>query len=481
MRSSLRWASVAASLALGCDRAPSTTSATPYDIVVANGRVMDPESGLDAVRNVGIRAGRIDTISQSPLTGARTIDATGLVVAPGFIDLHEHGQNEESYALMVRDGVTSALELEVGTGDVAPWYAARDGGQIVNYGVSVGHIKARMKTLKDPSTALLPSGVGGSGTASDAQIAEMESILQKGLAEGAVAVGFGSAYTPGATMAEIERMFRVAAAANASAHIHMRNGVAGLDSTIAAASNARAKLHIVHVNSSGDTNLTTFLQRIQQARDRGQDVTTEAYPYGAGMTEIQTALYDDWKTWPDARFQNIQLVSTGERLTRKTFAEARAKGGTIISHGRTEQQTRDAIASPLTMIASDGFIENGRGHPRTSGSYSKVLGRYVRDEKALSLMDAVRKMTLAPAQRLEARVPAMASKGRVRAGADADVAIFDPATVIDKSTYMDATIPSAGIPYVIVRGALVVDSGRVTKARPGQAIRAPLKATSAQP
>ena len=481
MRSSLRWAFVVALLALGCGRAPSTTSATPYDIVVANGRVMDPESGLDAVRNVGIRAGRIDTISQSTLTGARTIDATGLVVAPGFIDLHEHGQNEESYALMVRDGVTSALELEVGTGDVAPWYAARDGGQIVNYGVSVGHIKARMKVLKDPSTALHPSGAGASGAANDAQIAEMESILQKGLAEGAVAVGFGSAYTPGATMAEIERMFRVAAAANASAHIHMRNGVAGLDSTIAAASNAHAKLHIVHVNSSGDTNLTTFLQHIQQAHDRGQDVTTEAYPYGAGMTEIQTALYDDWKTWPDARFHDIQLVSTGERLTRKTFAEARAKGGTIISHGRTEAQTREAIASPLTMIASDGFIENGRGHPRTSGSYSKVLGKYVRDEKALSLMDALRKMTLAPAKRLEARVPAMASKGRVRSGADADVTIFDPATVIDKSTYMDATIPSTGIPYVIVHGALVVDSGRVTKARPGQPIRASLRATSAQP
>ena len=128
---------------------------------------------------------------------------------------------------MVRDGVTSALELEVGTGDVATWYDDREAGQIVNYGVSVGHIKARMKVLGDPSTALLPAGVGGTGTATDAQIAEMEAILRKGLADGAVAVGFGSAYTPGATMAEIERMFRVAAEGNASAHIHMRNGVAG--------------------------------------------------------------------------------------------------------------------------------------------------------------------------------------------------------------------------------------------------------------
>ena len=442
---------------------------------MANGRVIDPESKLDAVRNVGIRAGRIEAISDQALNGTRVIDATGLVVAPGFIDLHEHGQNEESYALMVRDGVTSAFELEVGTGDVAKWYDERKQGQIVNYGVSVGHIKARMKVLNDPGTALLPAGVGGSGSATEAQIAEMEAILRKGLDDGAVAVGFGSAYTPGATMAEIERMFRVAAARNASSHIHMRNGVAGLDSTIAAAAAAKAKLHIVHANSSGDTALAAFLEHIQAARDRGQDVTTEAYPYGAGMTEIQSALFDDWKTWPDAKFQIHQLVSTGERLNRKTFEEARKKGGTVIIHSRTEEQTHAAIASPLTMIASDGFIENGRGHPRTSGTYSKVLGKYVREEHALPLIDAIGKMTLMPAQRLEGRVPAMANKGRVKVGADADLTIFDPATVIDRSTYEDATIAAAGFPFVIVGGQVVVDSGRVTAARSGRAIRAPTR------
>lgn len=454
-------------LVAACGRAPT------YDIVVANGRVMDPESGLDAVRNVGVRDGRIAAVSRSALAGRRVIDASNLVVAPGFIDLHEHGQQEESYALMVRDGVTSAFELEVGTSDVAAWYTARDGGQIVNHGVSVGHIPARMKVLRDPSTALLPAGIGGSSSASDAQIAEMEAILHKGLADGAVAVGFGSAYTPGATMAEIERMMRVAAQAGASAHIHMRNGVAGLDSTIATAAAAGAKLHVVHVNSSGDTNLVAFLSRIQAARDRGQDVTTEAYPYGAGMTEIQSALFDDWKTWPEPRFALHQLVSTGQRLNRKTFEEARKKGGTVIIHGRSDAQTRTAVVSPLSMIASDGFIERGKGHPRTSGSYSKVLGKYVRDEHALTLMDALSKMTLAPAQRLEARVPAMAQKGRVREGADADLTIFDPATVADRSTYEDATIPATGIPYVIVMGQVVVDSGRVTIARPGRPVRAP--------
>jgi N-acyl-D-aspartate/D-glutamate deacylase len=456
----------------GCASQPAPT----YDLVIANGRVMDPASGLDEVRHVGITAGKIAALSPTPLAGTRVVDAARHVVAPGFIDLHEHGQQEESYRMMVRDGVTSAFELEVGTGDVAEWYTAREGGQIVNYGVAIGHIPARMKVLGDPGKGLLPAGIGGSGTATDAQMAAMEAILREGLAQGAVAMGFGSAYTPGAPISEIERMFRVAAAGGVSAHIHMRGGLAGLHETIAAAKSAGASLHVVHVNSSAGNELEAFLAAIKAARDAGQDVTTEAYPYGAGMTEIQSALFDDWAAWPDERFGLHQLVSTGERLTRATFGQARAAGGTVIIHGRPEAQTRAAIVSPLSMIASDGFIEHGRGHPRTSGTFAKVLGKYVREEGAVTLMDALRRMTLEPAQRLERRTPAMAAKGRIRVGGDADLTIFDPATVIDRATYEDASLPSAGIPYVIIGGQPVVDGGQVTSARPGRAIRAATRA-----
>lgn len=444
---------------------------TRYDLVIANGRVMDPESGFDGVRHVGITGGTIAVISESPLSGARVIDATGHVVAPGFIDLHEHGQNEEAYRMMVRDGVTSAFELEVGTADVERWYAAREGGQLVNYGVSAGHIPVRMRVLGDSGTGLTPADVGGSGVATSEQVAEMEQMIRDGLAQGAVAVGLGSAYTPGAPISEIERMFRVAAEGGATAHIHMRGGVAGLEETIAAAAAAGASLHIVHVNSSAGDNLDRFLALIQQARDRGQDVTTEAYPYGAGMTEITSALFDDWASWPEERFGQHQLVSTGERLTRTTFEQARKTGGTVIIHGRSEAQTRAAIVSPLSMIASDGFIENGRGHPRTSGTFAKVLGRYVRDEGAIPLMEALGRMTLEPARRLERRVPAMAGKGRVKPGADADLTIFDPQAVIDRATYEDASLPSAGIPFVVIGGEVVVDGGQVTSARPGRAVR----------
>jgi dihydroorotase len=256
----------------------------------------------------------------------------------------------------------------------------------------------------------------------------------------------------------------------------MRGGVQGLQETLAAAARAQAPLHIVHVNSSADAEIDAFLAAIKAARDAGQNVTTEAYPYGAGMTEIQSALFDDWKTWPDDKFTLHQLVSTGERLTRATFEKARAAGGTVIVHGRTEEQTRKAIASPLAMIASDGFIEHGRGHPRTSGTFAKVLGKYVREERVVPLMDALRRMSLEPARRLERRTPAMAKKGRIKEGADADLTIFDPSTVNDRATYEDASIPSAGIPFVVIGGQVVVDNGNVVAARPGRAIRAAIAA-----
>ena len=295
--------------------------------------------------------------------------------------------------MMVRDGVTSAFELEVGTGDVPAWYAAREGGQIVNYGVSIGHIPARMKVLGDPGTGLLPAGIGGSGTATEAQMAAMEAILREGLAQGAVAMGFGSAYTPGAPMSEIERMFRVAAEGGVSAHIHMRGGLAGLHETIAAAAAAHAPLHIVHVNSSADDELDAFLAAIKAARDAGQDVTTEAYPYGAGMTEIQSALFDDWKTWPDERFALHQLVSTGERLTRATFEQARQAGGTVIIHGRSEaadarghrQPARDDRQRRLhrerpRTPAHVGHVREGARQIRARGEGGAADGRAAADD-----------------------------------------------------------------------------------------------------
>ena len=438
-----------------------------YDTVIQGGRVMDPESGLDSVVNIGILEGQVRAISGDNLDGSRVIDATGLIVAPGFVDLHRHGQSERAYRLQVQDGVTTGLELEIGTPDAATWYAEREGGQLVNYGVSIGHIGVRARAMGD--SVLGSGGITARQQSSPDQISETEQLIREGLAQGAIGVGFGTAYTPGATMDEIEHMFSVAADLGVTAFVHMRGGLEGLDSTLTAANNAAASLHIVHANSSGGGNILEFLEMIQMAQDEGRDVTTEAYPYGASQTGIQSALFDDWESWDDERFERHQWVRTGERLNRETFSKYREEGGSVIIHGRTEEMTLAAVTSPLTIVASDG----GTGHPRGAGTFARILGRYVREQGALELMDALARMTILPTLRLEEFVPAMKTKGRIRVGSDADITIFDPETVIDRATYLEGSLTSDGIEYVLVNGIPVVYEGEIAEGvRPGKAIKA---------
>jgi dihydroorotase len=247
----------------------------------------------------------------------------------------------------------------------------------------------------------------------------------------------------------------------------MRGGLAGLDSTLAAARAVGASLHIAHANSSGGAAVERFLAMIEAARADGQDVTTEVYPYDASQTTIRSALFDGWESWDDERFHQYQWVRTGERLTRETFAAYRAGDGPVIVHSRTEELTRAAVTHPVVMFASDG----DPGHPRSAGTYGKILGSYVREQELLGLMDALRRMTILPARRLEAFVPAMANKGRLRVGVDADITVFDPATVIDRATYTSPSLPSEGFEYVLVNGVLVIDGGELVEGvRPGQAI-----------
>ncbi len=446
----------------------------PLEMVIANGRVMDPESRLDAVRYVGVAGGRIRVISDTALKAPVVLDATGLVVAPGFIDLHAHGQTPENWRLEALDGVTTALELEVGTADVDKWYAAREGSAAINYGVSVGHIPVRMVMMGD-SGAFLPSGPGGVKPATDAQIAQMVQMLERGLQRGAVAVGMGQSYTPAATYWEVLEMFRTAAKYGASVHVHVRgvaDTVAGVQEVIAAAAVTGAPLHIVHLNSTSTGQTPHTLQLVAEAQARHLDVTTECYPYTAGMTEIESALFNGYENRPDSDFAKLQWVATGERLTRATFLKYRKQGGLVILFNNTEDMVKLAVASPLTMIASDGMIQNGKGHPRTGGTYSRVLGRYVREQGALSLMTALRKMSLMPAQRLEFRVPDMRDKGRIKLGAQADIAVFDPKTITDRSTYQNPTEPSVGMKYVLVGGVPVVKDGKFDETvKPGKAVR----------
>jgi N-acyl-D-aspartate/D-glutamate deacylase len=405
------------------------------------------------------------------------------VVAPGFIDLHQHGQDDENYRAKAHDGVTTALELEVGAADIDPWYAEREGKAVINYGASVGHIPVRMAVMHDPGQ-FLPSGDAAHREATTEEMGQIMSLLEKGLRHGALAVGVGPAYTEAATNWEITQVFRVAAKYHASCHIHIRSGAprigassgnfTGFGEAVAAAAITGAPLHIVHIQSTGGPDVVYELQMISEARSHGMDVTTEAYPYTMGMTSIQSAIFDHKENEPDSYFASLLWPATGEHLTRDLFQRYRKQGGMIILPSNTQENIDAAIENPLTMIASDGHLLNGKGHPRTAGTYARVLGYYVREKKALDLMTALKKMTLMPAERLEKRAPAFKDKGRIRVGADADITVFDPGTVIDKATYEKPLEYSEGIPFVLVRGVPVVKDGALVEGVfPGQGVRAP--------
>src|SRR5438105_7586160 len=246
-----------------------------YDRVILGGHVMDPASTLDAVRNIGLTAGRIAVISTHAIRGRDTLDAHGLVVAPGFIDLHAHGQTPETYRFYSLDGVTTALELELGTSDVAAWYGERSAGEPINYGVSIGHIKVRMEVMHDSGT-WMPVSDGAYRAASPEQIGEIAKRIELGLREGAVSIGAGFPYTPAATRDELVAVFRVAAMAKTPIHVHIRPGVDGLKETLALAGETHAPLHVVHINSAGLAETPAMLALIGDARAHGRDVTTEA-------------------------------------------------------------------------------------------------------------------------------------------------------------------------------------------------------------
>lgn len=472
--------------ALAAGARPADTTEDVHDLVIRGGRVMDPESRTDGIRDVAVDGGRIAAISEGHLSGHRVIDARGLVVAPGFIDLHAHGQDAENYALRAADGVTTALELEVGTDDVDRFYADRDGRALVNYGVSVGHIPVRMSVMGDPP-AWLPSSSSQAAivAASDEQQGAITAAIRKGLERGALAVGMGIQYTSAASRAEILEVFRAAAAASAPVHVHMRyNGMreplsstTALQEVLADAALTGAPLHVVHLHSTSLGFTERHLRMIDEARARRIDVTTECYPYTAGMTDIASGVFDEgWRESLGIDYGDLLWAATGERLTAETFAAHRRTGGNVAIFSIPETAVRAALAHPLVMVASDAVMTKGRGHPRSAGTNARLLGVYVREQQALPLMEAIRKVTLLPAQRLEQRAPAFRAKGRVSVGADADLTLFDPERVKDRATWASPALPPDGIPYVLVGGVPVIAKGRIVPDTfPGQGMRAPMR------
>ena len=465
-----------------------------YDIVLAGGRVMDPETGLDAVRNVGIRGDRIVEISTGVLLGDDVVDVSGLVVAPGFIDLHAHGQTNAANEYQVRDGVTTALELESGSGFVGAWLASRTGRALINFGATVSQRSARWMGMAKYSDQARQarSIVAGEGIDSDRlgtvvdsvfpsryesmtrmEIDAMDETVSAGIGEGALGIGVPVGYYGGASREEIFRVYALAAKLGVPVYTHVRDpNIPAIQEAIANGAATGASVHIVHLNSMALGRIDVALDMIAAAQERGLDISTELYPYTAASTSIESTLFDEgWQDTWDIDYGDLQWEATGERLTEETFRKYRAEAGTLILHMMKEEWIEAGIRAPFTIIGSDGMPYAPLAHPRSAGTFSRVLGRYVRERNVLPLMDALRKMTLMPAERLEEVAPSMRLKGRLQVGCDADITMFDPDTVIDTAEFGKELSFSEGIPHVLVNGTFVVrDDNTVEDVFPGRAI-----------
>jgi len=488
------------------------------DIVITGGRVVDPETGLDAVRNVAIDGDKIVAISEFSLEGDVVIDATGHVVSPGFIDLHAHGQNIGDYRMYVMQGVTTAMELESGVLPIGDWYDAQAKKMLpVNYGASAGWTYSRIATFSDTdplATAAYFQDAQGRNDwkmeiASPDQSKNIMSLVEEGLKQGAIGIGINAGYAPGYGQKEYFALAELASKYNVPTYTHVRyasntepqSSFEAIKELIANAAITGAHMHLCHINSTSLSDINATMALVSDAQAKGINITVEAYPYGAANTVVGAAMFSgpDWRKRMSSTANNFQLGA--DRMTEEQLADYQSnKPGTFITwHFLDENKPSDlakldaSITHPSLMIASDSvfwsfFDEKGAiqtydgdawplpskvfSHPRSSGTFAKILRSYVRERGLLSMSEAIRKMSLMPAQTLEKSVPQMRQKGRLQIGMDADIVVFDPKTIADKATFDNANQPAVGVQTVLVNGGFSVRDGELVLDAPnGRAIR----------
>lgn len=492
--------------------------ARDYDLVILGGRVIDPETAFDAIRNVAISEGKIVAISETQLEGDTVVDATGHVVSPGFIDLHAHGQTIGDYRMYVMQGVTTALELESGVLPISDWYEAQGQKNLpINYGASAGWTFARIAAFTDTAPSAVPSYFQDaqslsnwkSDIASPNQSSRLLSLVEQGLREGALGIGVNAGYAPGYGQKEYFALAEMANEHGVATFTHVRyasiteprSSFEAIKELIANAAISGAHMHLCHINSTSLADIRATLALIEEAQAKGINITVEAYPYGAASTVVGAAMFSgpNWRERMASTAENFQLGA--KRMTEDQLTDYQAnKPGTFITwHFLDESKPEDlamldaSVTHPSIMIASDStfwayFDDDGNiktymgdewplpktlfAHPRSAGTFGKVLRSYVRERNLLSLREAIRKMSLMPAQTLEEFVPQMKHKGRIQVGMDADIVVFNPETVADRATFENANQPAVGVQTVIVNGEFVVrDSELLVDAAPGRPIR----------
>ena len=469
-------------------------SSFQYDLVLTGGRVIDPETNLDAVRNVGIRNGRIIQITSEPISGKETISVSGLVVAPGFIDMHVHGIGNTEQEYQAHDGVTTAMELEWGLSHLKEWFALRESKALINYGASVSWSHARtlaMNMQKDTcgdlnkiNTKEAWSRINWQSSTYTAQPSYYQPLpvlalpglmdnIRKDLEAGGIGIAVPIGYHPGASREEVFQVNKFSRTIQAPIFMHVREGgILAIQQAISDAAVTGASLHLVHLNSMTLSEIGLGIDMVNAAQKAGLEISTEIYPYTAASTFIQSALFDEgWQKKLGISYNDLQWVLTGERLTEATFSKYRKEGGTVVIHMMKPEWINAGMRSPNIMIASDGMPYAKLAHPRTAGTFSRALGKYVRQDKVLGLSEAIKKMTLIPAQRLQDIAPMMRLKGRIQVGSDADITIFNPETIIDKASFDKGLEFSEGIIHVLINGIFVVKNrNTVHNVFPGQAV-----------
>jgi N-acyl-D-aspartate/D-glutamate deacylase len=457
----------------------SAHAATQYDTVILNGRVIDPETGTDETLNIGIIKGSIASMSSKPLAGKRVIDASNKVVAPGFIDVHSHTPTLLGQHANLLDGVTTQLDLEAGSYPISFYGEHYKAGAQLNYGSSVGHFAVRIKVIEGVDQPYI--FVGRKGTtvpgaawiqpATAEQITEMRHLVNLGLDEGGLGIGVLLDYmTEAVSDAELKMLFEVASDRNVPIYIHVRRGYtgdpAGLLEAIKLATQTKAALFVCHITHNAMGNVAKWLKMIDTANANGANITTETLSYAAGGTSISADVFRrrDWQKIFDITYEDVQWVATGEWLTEETWNKYAKEhpNGMVNHHYVKEDWVETALRWPGMMVSTDAlpaFDLDIMTNPNISGTFSRVLGHYVRERGILSLAEAIKKLSYNQAKWMENASPIFAKKGRLQVGADADIVIFDPSTVAANATYGKPYLKPTGIDHVLVAGRHIVENG----------------------
>ena len=445
-----------------------------FDLAIVGGRVIDPASGFDAVANIGIASATVTyiTAGSSTLRAAETLDASGLVVSPGFIDILSYGPNGYGEWFKLADGVTTNLGMHGLSRRADRWFAAHTDGSVpVHVGGAYDNAFVRAQHGLDPYDSASPEVL-------DAILADARDDLRMGF----IGLHIEPEYTPGLDTAELMAHADLAARHGVPLCVHARysdnvapgTNLQALSELITVARESGAHVHVEHINSTGGTGvMAEALGRMSDAIAEGLAMTACAYPYDFWATRLRSARFNDWQEKYGISYSDLQVAGTSQRLTEATYSQAYQDNSVTAAFAIPPEDVEEALRADFVMIGSDAILEHHHNnHPRATGCFSRVLGRYVRELEVIDLPTALSKMTIQPARLLEGRCPEMRRKGRLGIGADADITILDPDTILDRSTIEHPAKASTGIAWVIVEGTpMLTPDGVREQVLAGRALR----------